>query len=168
MDEGHAGFGLQLHRLIVGVVVGAGHQADLGPQVLGVLHLHDGGAVGHADNALDPLPGGSQGHALGVVARRAGNDALAPLLFRQLADLVVSAPDLEAAGHLEVLGLEVEAAVFGQQRRLDQVGAACDLFQDKGGVVDFIQRKHIPSPNKIQGRAALHLCMCINDWYFSV
>ena len=160
MDEGHPGFGLELDGLVVGVVVGARHQTDFGAQILGIFHLHDGGAVRHADNAFDPPAGGSQGHTLGVVARRTGDDAPAPLFFRELADLVVGAPHLETAGHLEVFGLEVEAAVPGQQRRLDQVGAACDLFQDKGGVIDFIQCKHNPSPNKIQGRAALHLLMC--------
>src|SRR5699024_5983732 len=64
VDEGHARLGLEADRVVVGVVVGAGHQADLRAQVLGVFHLHDGGAVRHADDAPDAHPGGGQGHAL--------------------------------------------------------------------------------------------------------
>ena len=156
VDEGHTGLGLQLDGVVVGVVVGAGHQAYFRAQALGVFHLHDGRAVGHTDNAADAHPGSRQGHALGVVAGRTGDDPLGPLCLGQLADLVVGAPDFEAAGHLQVFGLEVQPASLGQLRRFDQVGAAGDVLEDKGGVIDFIQCKHNPSrkPRRALGPAA--------------
>ena len=69
VDKGHARLRLQLHSLVVGVVIGAGHEADLSAQILGVFHFHDGGTIRHTDNALDAAAGGCQRHALGVVAR---------------------------------------------------------------------------------------------------
>ena len=81
-----------------------------------------------------------------VVARRAGDDALVALLLGELADLIISAAHLEAAGHLQVLGLEVELAVFGEPGCLDEVGLAGYVLEDKGGVVDLIQCQHIVFP----------------------
>ena len=135
MDKGHAGFSLQFHCLVVGVVVGAGYQADLCAQVLGVFYLHQRGTVRHADDAFDAAAGGCQRHALGVIARRAGDDALGALFLGKLADLIVSAPDLKAAGDLQVFGLQVELAVTVQAGGLDEVGAAGNVFEHKGGVV---------------------------------
>ena len=146
VDEGHARFFLQLHGLVVGVVVGSGYEADLRTEVLGVLHLHDGRAVRHADDALDTAAGSGQRHALCVVARRAGDDALVALLLGELADLIISAAHLEAAGHLQVLGLEVELEVLGEPGCLDEVSLAGYVLEDKGGVVDLIQCQHIVFP----------------------
>ena len=81
VDEGHARLFLQLHGLVVGVVVGAGYEADLRTEVLGILNLHDGRAVRHTDDALDAAAGSGQRHALCVIARRAGDDALVALLL---------------------------------------------------------------------------------------
>ena len=146
MDEGHARLFLQLYGLVVGVVVGTGYEADLRTEVLGVLHLHDGRAVRHADDALDAAAGSGQRHALCVVARRAGDDAFISFFLGELADLIVSAAHLEAAGHLQVLGLEVELAVFGEPGCLDEVCLACYILENKGGVVDLIQCQHIGFP----------------------
>ncbi len=146
MDEGHAGFLLQFHRPVVGVVVGALDQTDLGAQTLGALHLHDGGAVRHADHAAQPHPGGGQCHALGMVAGAAGDDALGTFLRGKLADLVVSAPYLETAGDLQILGLEVELAGVAQPGGGNQVGAAGHVFQDEGGVIDLVQCQHEKPP----------------------
>ena len=142
MDEGHAGLFLQLHGLVVGIVVGAGHQADLCAQIFGVFYLHDGGTVRHTDDALDAAAGRGQGHALGMVAGRAGNDALGAFFGRKLADLIVSTAHLEAAGGLQILGFQVELAVLGQLGGLDEVGLAGNVLEHKGGVVDFIQSQH--------------------------
>ena len=146
VDEGHARFFLQFHGLVVGIVVGTGHEADLRTEVLGVLNLHDGRAVRHTDDALDAAAGSGQRHALCVVARRAGDDALVALLLGELADFIISAAHLEAAGHLQVLGLEVELAVLGEPGCLDEVGLAGYVLEDKGGVVDLIQCQHIVFP----------------------
>ena len=142
VDKGHAGLFLQLHGLVVGVIVGAGHQADLCTQVLGIFHLHDGRTVRHANDALDATAGGGQRHTLRMVAGRAGNDALGAFFGRKLADLIVSTAHLEAAGGLQILGFQVELAVFGQLGGLDEVGLAGNVLEHKGGVVDFIQSQH--------------------------
>ena len=142
VDKGHVVLLLQLHGLVVGFVVGAGHKADLRAQIFGVLHLHQGRAVRHTDNAADAAPGSRQRHALRMVARRAGNDALGALLLGKLADLIISAPHLKAAGGLQVLGLKVQLAVLGQLGGFDEVGLSRHVLQHKGGVVDLIQSQH--------------------------
>ena len=147
MDKGHAGLFLQLHGLVVGVVVGAGYEADLRTEVLGVLNLHDGRTVRHTDDALDAAAGSGQCHALRMVARRAGDHALGALLCGELADLIVSAAHLEAAGGLQILGLQVQMAVLGKLGCLNEVGLAGNVLEYKGGVVDLIQSQHGDSPS---------------------
>ena len=142
VDKGHVVLLLQLHGLIVGFVVGAGHKADLCAQIFGVFHLHQGCAVRHTDDAADAAPGSCQCHTLCMVTRRAGNNPLGAFLLRKLADLIVSAPHLKAAGGLQVLGLEVQLAVLGQLGGFNEVGLACHVLQHKGGVVDLIQSQH--------------------------
>ena len=142
VDKGHARLRLQLHGLIMGIIVGARHQADLCTEVLGVFHFHDGGTIRHTDNALDAPAGGCQRHALGVVARRAGNHAFFALFLGELADFIVGTAHLEAACSLQVFGFEVELAVFRQLGCLDEVGLACNVLKNKGGVVDLIQSQH--------------------------
>ena len=142
MNEGGTGFLLQFTGLGVGVVVSAGHQAHLRAQALGGLYLADGGAVRHTDHALNAVLGGSQGHALCMIAGAAGDDAAGLFLFGQLADLVVSAAHFEAASHLKVFGFQVDVAVGRQVGGGDQVGFAGDVFQNKGGVIDFVQSDH--------------------------
>ena len=127
----------------MGVVVGAGHEADLCAEAFGVLHLHDGGTVRHTDDALDAPAGGGQRHALRVVAGRTGDDAFLALLLGELADLIISAAYLEAAGGLQVLGLQVELAVLGQLGRFDEVGLACNVLQHEGGMVYFVESQHL-------------------------
>ena len=142
VDEGHAGFLLQFHRPVVGVVVGALDQLHLGSQPLGAFHLHDGGAVRHADHTADAHAGGRQGYPLGVVARRTGNDALGALFRGELADFVVGATHLETAGDLQVLGLQVQIGARAQPRCGDQIGLARDLLENEFGVIDLVQGQH--------------------------
>ena len=137
VDEGHAGLLLQLDGAVVGVVVGALDQLDPRAEALGALHLHDRRAVRHTDDAGDAHARGGQRHALGVVARRTGDDAARAFLLGELADLVIRAAQLETAGQLQVFGFQVEP--FAQALRRDEVGAAGDVPQHKGCVVDFIQ-----------------------------
>ena len=144
VDEGSASLLLGFHRSGVGVVIGAGHQHHLGAQALGGLHLADGGRIGHVDHALRPLAGGGQGDALGVVAGAAGDDSGLLLLVAQLADLIIGAPELEAAGHLEVLCFEIELRVAQKIGRVNEVGAARHLLEYEGCVIDLIQGDHDP------------------------
>ena len=116
VDEGHAGLLLQFHGAVMGVVVGALDQLDLCAQPLGAFHFHNGGTIRHTDNALDAHAGGGQRHALRVVARRAGDDALGTFFRRKLADFVVRAAHLEAAGDLQVLSFQVEVSARAEAR----------------------------------------------------
>jgi len=142
VDKGHAGLFLQLHSLVVGIIVGAGHQTHLCAQILGILHLHDGGTIRHTDDALDAATGSSQRHALCVVAGRAGDHALGALLLGKLADLIVSTAHLKAAGGLQVFGFQVQLAVLGELGCLDEVGLAGNILEHKGCMVDLIQSQH--------------------------
>ena len=142
MNEGHAGLLLQLHGAVMRVVVGALDQLDLGTETLCALYLHNRGTVRHTDNAFDAHAGRGQCHALRMVARRAGNDALRALLRGQLADFVVCAADLEAACNLQIFGFQVQIGAGAQACGGDQVGLAGDLLQDELSMVDFIQCKH--------------------------
>ena len=114
----------------------------LGAQAFGAFHLHQRRAVRHADNALDAHAGGGQCHALCMVARRAGDHAFGALLCGQLADFVISATHLKAAGHLQVLGFQVQVTRAVQPRCRNQIRAACNVTQNKRGMVDLIQCKH--------------------------
>ena len=132
---------LETHCLVVGIVVGARNEPHLGTEAAGVLDLHDRRAVRHADDALDTHVGGSQGHALGMVSGRAGDDALVERLLRQLRDLVVGTPKLEGAGDLEVLCLEIELVESRHKlRSSDEVGLSGDALEDIGCVVDLVER----------------------------
>ena len=142
MNEGHAGLLLQLHGAVMRVVVGALDQLDLGTEALCALYLHNRGTVRHTDNAFDAHAGRGQRHALRMVARRAGNDALCTLLRGQLADFVVRAADLEAACNLQIFGFQVQIGAGAQACGGDQVGLAGNLLQDELSMVDFIQCKH--------------------------
>ena len=97
---------------------------DLGPVVLGIVHLHQGGGGGHDDGGGHAGGLGSVGHALGVVAGGGGDQAPFPLFLGQGADLIVSAPDLVGAGDLHIFGLEIDpvAAALGQGRGVDETG----------------------------------------------
>ena len=126
----------------MGVIVSALDQLHLSAQAFGAFHLHQRRAVRHADNALDAHAGGGQCHALCMVARRAGDHAFGALLCSQLADFVISATHLKAAGHLQVLGFQVQVTRAVQPRCRNQIRAACNVTQNKRGMVDLIQCKH--------------------------
>ena len=104
VDKGHTGFLLQLHRAVVGVIVGALDQLDPGTQPLGAFYLHNRGGIRHTHHAGYAHAGGCQRHALRVVACRTGNYALGAFLLGQLADFIVGAAQLKAAGHLQIFG----------------------------------------------------------------
>jgi hypothetical protein len=145
VDEGGAGLLLHLAGPGIGVVIGAGHQTDLRPIGAGGLHLADGSPVRHAHHAVHAHAGGGERHALGVVARAAGQDPRLFLLLRQLADLVIRAPQLEAACGLKVLGLEVDLGIQSpaQVGGVNQVRFSGRVLEDVRCVIDLIQREHV-------------------------
>ena len=95
VDEGHAGFLLQLAGVVVGVVIRALNEADLRAEGFGGFDLADRRAVGHTDNRLDTHAGRGERDTLRVVARGAGNNAGFALFLVQLADFIVCAAQFE-------------------------------------------------------------------------
>ena len=100
----------QAHRLGIGVVVHAGYQYHVGAVAAGGLDLGDGRALRDADGGLDAHVPGGESHALGVIAGGAGDDAPFLLLVGEGGDLVVRAPQLERAGFLQAVRLQIERA----------------------------------------------------------
>ena len=121
MDEGHARLLLELDGLVMRVVVGALHEADLCTETLRALDLHDRRTIRHTDDALDAHLRRRERDTLRVIAGAAGHDTVTALLLAQLTDLIVGAAHLEAAGHLQVLGLEIHLRVRHEPRRRDEV-----------------------------------------------
>ena len=140
MHEGVAHLVFQFQRLFVGVVVAALHQADLCAEALGGLHLGDGGGVRQADEGFDAVLGGRQRHALGVVARRAGDDAPGLFLFGEHRNFVPRAPHLEGAGDLQVFRLEIEFALRRDAIGPYHGGFPHDVFQHPLGVEYLVER----------------------------
>ncbi len=67
-------------------------------------------------------------NALRVVPRAAGDDALGLFLGGELADFIVRAAHLKAAGHLQIFGFQINIALRVQARRSDQICFARDSF----------------------------------------
>ena len=147
MDERVAVLVFEFKRLVVGVVVDALDEADLGAEAFCRLDLGDGRDVGQTDQRLDAVVSRRERDALRVVARRAGDDSALFLLVGELRDLVVSASDLERTGDLEVLGLEEEINAALDVARGDHIRRTDRLFEDERGVVDFVECEHI-SPQR--------------------
>ena len=140
----------QAHRLGVGVVVHAGYQHHVGAVAAGGLDLGDGCALGDTDGGLDAHVAGGKGHALGVVAGGAGDNAPRLLLIAEGGDLVVRAPQLEGAGLLQAVGLEVEVAA-GDDALGGHHGGVVDIGrQHPLGIAEHIHRDH--------GGSLLYIC----------
>ena len=105
LDKGVAVLLLQLQCPVVGIVVAAFHQADLGTVGLGGLDLGDGSRIRQADQRGNAVFGGSKGNALSMVACGTGDNAFGPLLLREHGDLIAGATELEGACILQILRL---------------------------------------------------------------
>ena len=119
-----------------GVIVNAGDQNHFSTVVAGSLHLGDGSALGHADHGLDAQLRGGQSNALSMVAGGAGDDAVRSFLRSQGTDLVVGAADLESAGELQVLRLDVN--VFAQPIGIFQRSLAGNALQRLLGFLNHL------------------------------
>ena len=141
VDEGVVVLFLKLERAVVSVVVDAGHKADLRPVRARRFHFGDGRALGQADDGGDTVLLRRKRHALRVVARRAGDDAVRLRLVGELRNFIVRAPQLEGARPLQVLRLEVDLSLRGDARA-DDGGSKCRLMEDALCVFNFIECKH--------------------------
>ena len=129
VDEGIPLLIPELQRPIVGIVVHPVDELHLRAVFFGGLHLGDGCAIGQTDDGFDPVLGGGEGYALGMVARRAGDNAMGFLLVGQLGNLIVGSAHLEGAGHLQIFRLQVHLAAGINVGRVYQVGHADDVFE---------------------------------------
>ena len=141
MGEGVAVLLGQAVRLTGGIVVNAGDQHHFRAVILGGFHLADGSTGGHADDGLDAQLGGGKGNALSMVAGGAGDHAAVRFFLGQGADLVVSAAQLERAGQLQVLRLNID--VLADLRGRIQGRLSRDPLQRLLCVLDHFQCQHL-------------------------
>ena len=142
MDEGCSCFLLAAHGSLVSVIIRAVDKADLRAQAFCGFNLADGRAVRHKDYAFCALPRGGKRNALRMVPRAAGDDAGALLLVGELADFVISAAQLETAGHLQVFGFQVKLRIRTEVWRMDEVRPTGYLLEHECGVIDFVKSQH--------------------------
>ena len=133
VDQDRAGLGFELLGPHEALVDRGTDELDVGAVGAGRVLLRDRSAVGHEDGGLDAEQLGRERDTLGVVAGAGGDDALGALLLGELGDPQVGAADLERAGALEVLALDLDL-LTGQRveparpfHRGDQGGARDDL-----------------------------------------
>ena len=109
--------------------------------VLRVLDLGKGRALGHHDGRRDAQPSRMIGDALGMVARRHGDDAAGPLGLGQAEQLVQRPALLEGGGELQILELQPDlAAGDGRERARLPHRRAHHLSGDRrGGLFDIFQ-----------------------------
>ncbi len=108
VDEHGAGLGLPLAGLDQALVDGGADLLDVGAVGPGRHQLGHRRPVGHVDLGADAEHLGCEGHPLGMVPCAGGDHPPGLLLLRETGHARVGAPDLEGAGPLEVLALEVD------------------------------------------------------------
>ena len=112
---------------------------DLGAVAARGQELRHRHAQRHEDRRRDAELLRGEGHALRVVARRRGDDSARALLGRETRESVGRAADLEGAGALEVLELEVHrhAEEVGEVLRHVERGARDDTGEEGGGILEL-------------------------------
>ena len=114
---------------------------DVGAVAAGGEQLGDRHAERHEDRRGDAEGLRGERDALRVVAGGCGHDAARALLGRQAREPVGRAADLERAGALEVLELQVHghAEQLGQVLRLVERRARDDAIEEGGGILELRQ-----------------------------
>ena len=137
MHEGHTALLLQLEGIPVRVVIYPGYKAYLRAVASGRLDLGYRRSSRQAYGCGYAVGSGGESDALGVVSGGAGDDSLLPFIFGKLGNHISGTPDLERAGDLEILRLEVDIlAVYGG---LDEIGLAYHVLQDVGSPVYVVE-----------------------------
>ena len=108
MDKGIVVLITEADGLGVGIVIHTGYQHHLGAVAAGSLDLGKRSALGDADDGMDAHVAGGKSHTLCVVTGRAGNNTAALLLLSEGGDLIIGAAQLECAGLLQALSLQVD------------------------------------------------------------
>ena len=134
-DEHVAGLLDEIQRMPPGIAERLTEQHHLSAQTAHGIHLDGGRGHGHDDDGFASQTAGGQGHPLGMVAGRGGDDAAAQLFGRKTGHLVVGAAQLEGKHRLQVVPLEQHAVA-------QAAGKAHGLIQRglDGHVVDPAQQ----------------------------
>ena len=111
MDEGELVLITEPNGLRIGIVIYAGHQHHMGAVAAGGLDLAQGRSFGNADGGGNAHIAGGKGHTLSVVSGGAGNDAPRLFLIRKRRNLIISTTELECAGLLQAICLQIKFAV---------------------------------------------------------
>ena len=126
----------------VGIVIHAGDEDYLSAVAAGGLDLGKGCALGDADDGMDAHVAGGKGHALCVVAGRAGDDATALLLLGQSGDLIIRTTELKCARFLQTLGLQEQRAALPHRTGRNERGFIDDTGQNAPRVPNHFHLQH--------------------------
>jgi hypothetical protein len=143
-------------RVGIGVVVGLTVQDDFAAERAHGIDLDAGRCLRHDDERLDAEPAGRERDTLGVIARRAADDAALEPLARNLRETVFGAAALEGKDWLQVFALEKDLVVETRgkaprviERRLD--GARINLCVRDAR---YDVREEIPGGRQLTTRTA--------------
>ncbi len=106
VDEDGARLLRELGRCAQRLIDDVAAQLDVGAILLGGRELRQGDAHRHEDGRADAQLARCEGHALGVVAGRGGDDSACLLVVAQVHKPVVRTADLVGTGALQVLAFE--------------------------------------------------------------
>ena len=140
VDVGEPLLPAQLCRQRRRVVEGFAVEHHLGPVVLGIVHLYQGGGGGHDDGGRHPRRPGGVGHPLGVVARRGGHQPALLLLIGEGGALEVGPTDFICPGDLHVFRLDIYlvAGGSGEKGAVHQVCAVKHAVQHPAGGAEIV------------------------------
>ena len=85
---------------------------------------------------------------MGMISRRAGNDAPGLFLIGKGGDLVVCTPELECAGFLQAIRLQIKIAIRGNVFRGDYGGMVDYRVKDTLGIQQHFHRQHEASSHQ--------------------
>ena len=110
-DVGQFFFFCQLHRVIVGIVVGNAFEDDFSAAAFDGVDFDFGRGFGHNDDGAAAQTLCRKCDALCVVARAGGDDAAGERFFGQLRHFVVRSADFEGKHGLQVFAFEQDVVV---------------------------------------------------------
>ena len=148
MDKCEAFLVSQADSLPIGVIVHTGHQHHMGAVAAGGLDLTQGRPLRDADGGRDSHIPGGKGNALGMISRRAGNDAPGLFLIGKGGDLVVCTPELECAGFLQAIRLQIKITIRDNVFRGDYGGMVDYRVKDTLGIQQHFHRQHEASSHQ--------------------
>ncbi|OPZ41862.1 MAG: hypothetical protein BWY93_02145 [Euryarchaeota archaeon ADurb.BinA087] len=144
MDEGHLRRFGQGDRMSDALLEGCSVEDDMSPVSCGCLLLAGGDPDRHDDGGRDSCDPGCHGNPLGMVAGRSCDDACRPDRLPLREDPVGRSPDLEGAGLLHRLELEVHPGTghLREGRGVDERGPDDPPGEEGGRLPDRCDGDH--------------------------